>query len=79
MKSEGLIITGHNISGIQLVVVFDKAEPIHQFDLRDLAGAMATEMFLDITFGHCGQQKEKVSASITWEISTGQMVIQGRR
>lgn len=50
--SDSAIITGHNISGVQLVVIFDEAETVHQLDLRDLAGAMAAEMFLDVAFSH---------------------------
>lgn len=50
--SDSAIITGHNISGVQLVVIFDEAETVHQLDLRDLAGAMAAEMFLDVAFSY---------------------------
>ena len=50
--SHSAILTGHNISGIQLVVIFDEAETVHQLDLRDLAGAMTAEMFLDVAFSH---------------------------
>jgi hypothetical protein len=50
-----VVLTGHNISGIQLVVIFDEAEAVHQLYLRDLTGAMAAEMFLDVAFGHCNK------------------------
>lgn len=53
---------GHNISGIQLVIVFDEAETVHQFDLRNLTGAMAAEMFLDVAFGHIAGKIPKIKA-----------------
>jgi len=53
---------GHNISGIQLVVIFDKAETVHQLDLRDLAGAMAAEMFFDVAFSHVAGKVPKIEA-----------------
>lgn len=52
IRSRSAILTRHNISGIQLVVIFDEAETAHQLDLRDLARAMAAEMFLDVAFSH---------------------------
>lgn len=55
-ETSSAVLTGHNISGIQLVVIFDEAETIHQLDLRDLTGAMAAEMFLDVALSHCDKK-----------------------
>jgi hypothetical protein len=47
--------TAHDIPFIYTDLL-DEAETIHQLDLRDLTGAMAAEMFLDVALSHCDNQ-----------------------
>lgn len=52
-RSAGGEHTRYDITGIHGILIFDEAEAIHQLDLRNLSGAMGTEVFLDILFGDC--------------------------
>jgi hypothetical protein len=42
----------NHISSIHRILVLDKPESVHQLDLCDLPGAMATKVFLDVLFSH---------------------------
>lgn len=46
-------LTGHNVTGIHRILVLDEAEPVHELDLSDFAGAMGREMGLDVSLGGC--------------------------
>lgn len=43
-----VINTRHNVSGIELIVIFNEAEAIHQFDLRDFTRSMAAEVLFNV-------------------------------
>lgn len=45
-------LTRNHISSIHRILVLDKPESVHQLDLCDLPGAMATKVFLDVLFSH---------------------------
>lgn len=45
--------TRYNVTSIHGILIFDEAKAVHQLDLRNLTGAMSTEVFLDILFGDC--------------------------
>jgi hypothetical protein len=44
-------ITWNHISRIHSILILEKAEAIHKFDLCDLASSMAFEMLLDVLLG----------------------------
>lgn len=44
-------LTRNDIARIQSILVLDEAEPIHELDLGNLAGAMAVEVVLNIGLG----------------------------
>lgn len=46
-------LTRYDIARIHGVFVLDKAEAIHELNLRDLAGAMGVEVVLNIGLGSC--------------------------
>lgn len=56
VRSEGRAaqgnLTRNDISSIHRILVLDEPESVHQLDLCDLPGAMATKVFLDVLFGH---------------------------
>lgn len=56
-------LTRNDISGIHFVFVFDETEAVHQLDLRDFAGVMGAEVFLDILFGHCRQGRVPIMSA----------------
>jgi hypothetical protein len=45
--------TRYDVTGIHSIFILDEAEAVHQLDLRNLTGAMGTEVFLDVLFGDC--------------------------
>jgi hypothetical protein len=47
-------LTWDNVPGIHGILIFNKAEAIHEFDLGDLAGAMGRKVSLNIGFCGCG-------------------------
>lgn len=47
-KSKERIGTWNNITRVHRVLVFDEAETIHQLDFHNFAGAMGTEVILDV-------------------------------
>lgn len=46
-----IVLTWYNIPRIHCILVLDEAKAIHEFDLRDLARAMAIEVIFNILFG----------------------------
>lgn len=50
--STGMRLTRDDITSVHSILVFHKAEAVHELDLCDLSGAMGSEMVRDILF--CG-------------------------
>lgn len=44
-------LTRDNVAGVHSVLILDEAETVHELDLRDLAGAMGSEVLFDIGLG----------------------------
>lgn len=44
-------LTRNNVARIHGILILNEAEAIHELDLRDLAGAMGTEVSLDLGLG----------------------------
>lgn len=56
-------LTRNNVARIHGILIFDEAEAIHELDLRDLAGAMGTEVSLDLGLGDF-EWEERVSVAV---------------
>lgn len=46
-----LKLTWNDVTGIHGILILNEAEAVHQLDLRDLSGAMGTEVCLDVGLG----------------------------
>ena len=57
-------LTWHHIARIHRILVLDKAEAIHELNLRNLAGAMAVEVVFNIGLGSCNHKVQSATPGI---------------
>lgn len=56
-------LTRNNVARIHGILILNEAEAIHELDLRNLAGAMGTEVSLDLGLGDF-ELEDRVSVAI---------------
>lgn len=49
--NEDVELTWDHIAGVHRILILDEAEAVHEFDLRDLSGAMGAEVRLNVGLG----------------------------
>jgi len=50
-RAKESLLTGHNISRIHGIFVFDETKPIHELNLCDFASSMCAEVVFNILLG----------------------------
>lgn len=74
-RAEGWL-TGYHIARVHGILVLDKAEAIHELNLRDLAGAMGVEVVLNIGLGSCEHKVQSATPEVQAKPAPSQLRIQ---
>lgn len=54
-----------NVPGIHGILIFDKAKPVHDLDIRDFTGAMTAKVVFDVLFGDWKEKSNAVMGAVS--------------